>query len=193
MHLPVAPACNLQCNYCNRKFDCSNESRPGVSSSLLTPEQAVAKVRQVATAIPQLSVVGIAGPGDPLANIGRSFKTLELIREQLPDLKLCLSTNGLMLPDAVDRLLEVGVDHVTVTINTLDPDIAAQIYAWLWLDGERYSGREAGKILVARQRGAQTDGKRCAREDQLGADTRYQRSFSGGCQPDIAAIRRLYS
>jgi nitrogen fixation protein NifB len=111
----------------------------------------VAKVRQVATAIPQLSVVGIAGPGDPLANIGRSFKTLELIREQLPDLKLCLSTNGLMLPDAVDRLLEVGVDHVTVTINTLDPDIAAQIYAWLWLDGERYSGREAGKILVARQ------------------------------------------
>jgi hypothetical protein len=29
MHLPVAPACNLQCNYCNRKFDCSNESRPG--------------------------------------------------------------------------------------------------------------------------------------------------------------------
>lgn len=73
--------------------------------------------------------MGIAGPGDPLANIGRSFKTLELIREQLPDLKLCLSTNGLMLPDAVDRLLEVGVDHVTVTINTLDPDIAAQIYA----------------------------------------------------------------
>lgn len=84
MHLPVAPACNLQCNYCNRKFDCSNESRPGVSSTLLTPEQAVVKVRQVAQAIPQLSVVGIAGPGDPLANIARTFRTLELIREQLP-------------------------------------------------------------------------------------------------------------
>ncbi|ANR77489.1 nitrogenase cofactor biosynthesis protein NifB [Kosakonia sacchari] len=151
MHLPVAPACNLQCNYCNRKFDCSNESRPGVSSSLLTPEQAVAKVRQVATAIPQLSVVGIAGPGDPLANIVRTFTTLEMVREQLPDMKLCLSTNGLMLPDAVDRLVSLGVDHVTVTINTLDPEIAAQIYAWLWLDGERYSGREAGEILIARQ------------------------------------------
>ncbi|SFT64623.1 nitrogen fixation protein NifB [Kosakonia arachidis] len=151
MHLPVAPACNLQCNYCNRKFDCSNESRPGVSSSLLTPEQAVAKVRHVAAAIPQLSVVGIAGPGDPLANIQRTFTTLEMVREQLPDLKLCLSTNGLMLPDAVERLVNVGVDHVTVTINTLDADIAAQIYAWLWLDGERYSGREAGEILIARQ------------------------------------------
>ena len=151
MHLPVAPACNLQCHYCNRKFDCSNESRPGVSSSLLTPAQAVAKARMVAAAIPQLSVVGIAGPGDPLANMGRTFQTLELLREQLPDVKLCLSTNGLMLPDAADRLIDVGVDHVTVTVNTLDPDIAAQIYAWIWLDGERYSGREAGQILVARQ------------------------------------------
>ncbi|STS91889.1 nitrogenase cofactor biosynthesis protein NifB [Klebsiella variicola] len=81
----------------------------------------------------------------------RTFRTLELVRDQLPDLKLCLSTNGLMLPDAVDRLLEVGVDHVTVTINTLDADIAGQIYAWLWLDGERYCGREAGEILIARQ------------------------------------------
>lgn len=151
MHLPVAPACNLQCNYCNRKFDCNNESRPGVSSTLLTPEQAVLKVRQVAQAIPQLSVVGIAGPGDPLANMTRTFRTLELVRDQLPDLKLCLSTNGLMLPDAVERLLEVGVDHVTVTINTLDADIAGQIYAWLWLDGERYRGQEAGEILIARQ------------------------------------------
>nr|WP_318381762.1 nitrogenase cofactor biosynthesis protein NifB [uncultured Enterobacter sp.] len=151
MHLPVAPACNLQCNYCNRKFDCSNESRPGVSSSLLTPAQAVAKARMVAAAIPQLSVVGIAGPGDPLANMGRTFQTLELLREQLPDVKLCLSTNGLMLPDAAARLIDVGVDHVTVTVNTLDADIAAKIYAWIWLDGERYHDRDAGQILIARQ------------------------------------------
>ncbi len=151
MHLAVAPACNLQCNYCNRKYDCSNESRPGVVSTLLTPEQAVAQARQVAAAIPQLSVVGIAGPGDPLANMTRTFNTLTQLREQLPDVKLCLSTNGLLLPDAVDRLLDVGVDHVTVTLNTLDPAVAAQVYAWLWLDGERYTGEEAGRILLARQ------------------------------------------
>ncbi|MFS2225139.1 nitrogenase cofactor biosynthesis protein NifB [Pantoea sp. B65] len=151
MHLAVAPACNLQCNYCNRKYDCSNESRPGVVSELVTPQQAVAKARQVAKAIPQLSVVGIAGPGDPLANIGRTFQTLELMRQQLPDIRLCLSTNGLMLPDVVDRLVEVGVDHVTVTLNALDADIAAQIYAWAWYQGDRYQGREAGELLLARQ------------------------------------------
>ncbi len=67
MHVAVAPACNLQCNYCNRKYDCSNESRPGVTSQKLTPEQAVRKVMAVASRIPQLTVVGIAGPGDSLA------------------------------------------------------------------------------------------------------------------------------
>ncbi|NDL62975.1 nitrogenase cofactor biosynthesis protein NifB [Acerihabitans arboris] len=151
MHLAVAPACNLQCHYCNRKYDCSNESRPGVVSEVLSPAEAIAKARHVAAALPQLSVIGIAGPGDPLANIARTFKTLEGLRLALPDMKLCLSTNGLALPDVVDRLVDIGVDHVTVTVNALDVDIATQIYPWLWFDGERLEGREAAALLLERQ------------------------------------------
>ncbi|TIR84472.1 MAG: nitrogenase cofactor biosynthesis protein NifB, partial [Mesorhizobium sp.] len=64
MHVAVAPACNVQCNYCNRKYDCANESRPGVVSEKLTPDQALRKVIAVANEVPQLSVLGIAGPGD---------------------------------------------------------------------------------------------------------------------------------
>ena len=45
MHVAVAPACNIQCHYCNRKYDCANESRPGVVSELLTPDQAVKPLR----------------------------------------------------------------------------------------------------------------------------------------------------
>ncbi|HEY5716377.1 MAG TPA: nitrogenase cofactor biosynthesis protein NifB [Psychromonas sp.] len=151
MHLPVAPACNIQCNYCNRKYDCANESRPGVVSELLTPEQALLKAQAVAGAIPQLSVIGIAGPGDPLANPERTFKTLELIREAMPDIKLCISTNGLTLSDHIDELVRLGVDHVTVTINALDEVVAAQIYKWIYYKGRRYEGVEAGRILIERQ------------------------------------------
>lgn len=68
MHVAVAPACNIQCHYCNRKYDCANESRPGVVSELLTPDQAAKKVMAVAANIPKMTVLGIAGPGDPLAN-----------------------------------------------------------------------------------------------------------------------------
>jgi nitrogen fixation protein NifB len=151
MHLAVAPACNLQCNYCNRKFDCSNESRPGVVSERLTPEQAVRKVLAVAAEVPSLSVVGIAGPGDPLANPAQTFATLEGVARAAPDLKLCLSTNGLALPDHVDRLAALGVEHLTVTVNAVDPEVGARIVPWIAWQGRRLRGVEAARVLMARQ------------------------------------------
>jgi nitrogen fixation protein NifB len=109
MHVAVAPACNIQCNYCNRKYDCANESRPGVVSELLTPEEAAHKALVIGGKIPQMTVLGIAGPGDPLANPEKTFRTFELVAKEAPDIKLCLSSNGLMLPDYVDRLKELNI------------------------------------------------------------------------------------
>jgi nitrogen fixation protein NifB len=151
MHVAVAPACNIQCNYCNRKFDCTNETRPGVVSEVLDPEQALRKVKAVAAKIPQLTVMGIAGPGDPLANPKRTFETLERVGREMPGIKLCLSTNGLALPQYVDRLVELGVDHVTITINAVDPHVAAGIYAWAVWEGRRLTGEAAAAILIRQQ------------------------------------------
>lgn len=151
MHVAVAPACNMQCNYCNRKYDCANESRPGVTSEKLTPEQAAKKVLAVASRIPQMSVLGIAGPGDPLANPDKTFRTFELVAKAAPDIKLCLSTNGLALPDHVDAIARLNIEHVTITINMIDPEIGAQIYPWIFYNHKRYSGLEAANILTRRQ------------------------------------------
>lgn len=151
MHVAVAPACNIQCNYCNRKYDCANESRPGVVSELLTPEQAAHKALIIGGKIPQMTVVGIAGPGDPLANPEKTFRTFELIAEQAPDIKLCLSTNGLMLPDYIDRIKQLNIDHVTITINMVDPEIGAKIYPWVHYRRKRYRGLEGARILHERQ------------------------------------------
>jgi nitrogen fixation protein NifB len=151
MHVAVAPACNIQCHYCNRKFDCSNESRPGVVSEKLTPEQALRKVIAVASRIPQLSVLGIAGPGDALANPRNTFRTFELVAEALPHLKFCLSTNGLALPDFVDTICHTNIDHVTVTINAVDPEIGRRIYPWVFHGHRRWTGLDAARILFERQ------------------------------------------
>ena len=151
MHAAVAPACNIQCHYCNRKYDCANESRPGVVSELLTPAQAVKKTLAVAAAIPQMSVLGIAGPGDPLANPERTFETFREIARHAPDIKLCVSTNGLALPDCVDELQKYNIDHVTITINCVDPDVGAKIYPWIFWKNRRVFGREAAAILIERQ------------------------------------------
>ena len=64
MHVAVAPACNIQCHYCNRKYDCANESRPGVVSELLTPDQAVKKVMAAASTTPQKNDLGEKGRGN---------------------------------------------------------------------------------------------------------------------------------
>jgi len=151
MHVAVAPACNIQCNYCNRKYDCANESRPGVVSEKLTPEQAAKKVLAVASTIPQMTVLGVAGPGDPLANPAKTFKTFELISKTAPDIKLCLSTNGLALPDHVDTIARYNVDHVTITVNMVDPEVGAKIYPWIFWKNRRVTGIEAAKILTERQ------------------------------------------
>jgi len=151
MHVAVAPACNIQCNYCNRKYDCANESRPGVVSEKLTPQQAAKKVLAVASTIPQMTVLGIAGPGDPLANPEKTFQTFDLIAKTAPDIKLCLSTNGLALPDHVDTIAGYNVDYVTITINMVDPEIGAKIYPWVFWKHKRYTGVEAAKLLTDRQ------------------------------------------
>nr|CRH04605.1 Nitrogenase FeMo cofactor biosynthesis protein NifB [Candidatus Magnetococcus massalia] len=151
MHLAVAPACNIQCNYCNRKYDCTNESRPGVVSELLTPDEALIKVRAVKEQIPQLTVVGIAGPGDPLANPERTFEVCEKVAKEFPDIQLCLSTNGLTLPDHVERIKQLGVHHVTITINALDATVASQIYPWIYHGNRRKRGEKAAAILIENQ------------------------------------------
>lgn len=151
MHLPIAPKCNISCNYCVRKYDCPNESRPGVTTDILTPEEAFRKYAEVKKSVPNLSVVGIAGPGDALANFNETRKTLELIREFDKEVTFCLSTNGLMLPQYANEMIELGVSHVTVTMNAVDPVIGGRIYKYINYMGMKYYGETAAAILMSNQ------------------------------------------
>jgi nitrogen fixation protein NifB len=150
MHLPVAPACNIQCKYCVRKYDCANESRPGITSRVLTPSEAVERVEAFVERNDRVSVIGIAGPGDPLANEA-TFETLSALRRGFPHLTLCVSTNGLLLPERLADLVRAGVKSLTVTINAVLPETAERIYSWVLYHGKRLSGREAAMTLLANQ------------------------------------------
>jgi nitrogen fixation protein NifB len=151
MHLPVAPACNIQCNYCNRKYDCSNESRPGVVSKLVDPDLGLKQFNAIKKRAPNLKVVGIAGPGDALANPHATFATLAKIQQADPDVQLCISTNGLMLERYVNKLVELNVHHLTITINCIDPDIGQKIYPWVYYENRRLRGVEASQCLITNQ------------------------------------------
>ena len=151
IHLPVAPRCNIQCNFCNRKFDCVNESRPGVTSGILSPQQALVYLKKVMGELDNLSVVGIAGPGDPFANAEETMETLRLVRAEYPEMILCLATNGLNLVPYVEELAELNVSHVTVTINGVEEEVVEKVYSWIRYGKRVRRGSEMAGILLQNQ------------------------------------------
>lgn len=153
MHLAVAPKCNIKCGYCTRKHDCANESRPGVTSRVLTPAEAMVRVREVmASPITGsiVKVIGIAGPGDPLFN-QTTFDTFRMVDAEYPHLIKCLSTNGLLLPDKMALLEEIGLHSLTVTLNALDPRVGAKIYSRVHYEGKTLTGEEGAELLLRNQ------------------------------------------
>ena len=151
MHLPVAPACNLGCNFCERTVGVAAATYrgPGSSRSILSPQAASALVDRIAV-FGWLRVVGIAGPAEPLAN-DETFETLRVVGAAHPDLILCLSTNGLELEQSLPELLQAGLKALTVTINTTLPETAARLYAWADIDGRRVTGEAAAAEILLRQ------------------------------------------
>ncbi|MFT4078248.1 radical SAM protein [Rhodomicrobium sp.] len=149
LHLPVAPTCNIACAFCRRDFN-RREQRPGVATRLLSPDEAVGIVERALALLPNLAVVGIAGPGDPLAT-SHALETFARVHERWPHLVLCLSTNGLALPQHVDALATAGVETVTVTVNAVDPEIQAQITPKIAWQRKRVDGIAAAERLIASQ------------------------------------------
>ena len=127
----------------------SHSYRPAVTDRILTPEETLSEVAQYVEDA-SFTVVGIAGPGEPLYNPS-TFETLMLVRDNYPQLTLCLSTNGLLLPKYAERLRDLGVRTLTVTLNTVDPEVGKRIYAYIQYDGKVLKGMKGAKILLENQ------------------------------------------
>ena len=152
VHLPVAPRCNIQCAFCERRV-CASQAmqHPGWAQRTLSPDEAARLVDGLAAARREETfVVGVAGPGDPLAN-AETFEALGRIHRTHPALLKCISTNGLLLEESLPQLIEVGVTALTVTINAPDGEVGRQIYAWVRHRGAVYRGQEAAELLIASQ------------------------------------------
>lgn len=148
MHLAVAPRCNIKCGFCKPTVSpCAHGCTPGVSKRLLTPEEAEARVRQALEEQGvDIGIVGIAGPGEPLYNL-ETFQTIALIRRRFPKIHVCLSTNGLLLPQSVELIRQLGVETLTVTVNAATPSVGARIYESVM----GTPGEEGARLLMERQ------------------------------------------
>jgi nitrogen fixation protein NifB len=151
VHLPVAPRCNIQCNFCERRV-CANLTiqHPGWTAKVLSVREAVELVRSIVHSGEENFVVGVAGPGDPLAN-EETFEALRAIHDQYPQILKCLSTNGLLLGEKLPEILGAGVSALTVTVNAPDSAVGKGIYSWVRYQGTVYRGQEAAEVLLTSQ------------------------------------------
>ncbi|MFC1957313.1 radical SAM protein [Chloroflexota bacterium] len=150
IHLPVAPRCNIQCNFCEHRM-CAEIQHPGWATKLLSVAEAVGFIQSVVDERQDYDlVVGIAGPGDALAN-DQTFQALALIHNQYPQIVNCLCTNGLLLEDKLEEIVDAGVRALTVTINAPDNNVGKEIYSWVKYQGTIYRGEEATTLLITKQ------------------------------------------
>lgn len=149
IHLPVSPACNIECRFCDRKIN-DYEERPGVAATVITPDEAVDAVGRAIEIAPEIKVAGIAGPGDTLAT-DTALETFRKLKKKYPDMIKCMSTNGLLLPEKAQEIIEVGIDSLTVTVNAVDPEIEAKLNGGILYHGVHYTGTEAAEILIHNQ------------------------------------------
>ncbi len=149
VHLPVAPRCNVSCNFCERSLN-RTEKRPGCTEKILSPDEAIKKVEKVLKRGVPLKVVAVAGPGEPLFN-DETFEVMMEVKKRFPHLIRCIATNGTLLLDKMELLIRAGIDTVTVSICAVDADVGKRIYEYVCFNGRRYSGEKGAQLLIKRQ------------------------------------------
>lgn len=149
IHLPISPTCNIECRFCDRRIN-DYEQRPGVASTVIKPEESIEVIQKSLELCPEIKVAGIAGPGDTLAS-DYALETFRLIKQHFPDLVKCMSTNGLLLAEKAQEVIDADIDSLTVTVNAVDPEIEAKLNRGILWHGKYYTGVEAAEILIRNQ------------------------------------------
>jgi nitrogen fixation protein NifB len=116
----------------------------------MTPDEAIQIAEKEITIQPRLKIVAVSGPGEPLAN-AETFTTLQGVLMKHSEIHFCLSTNGTLLEESLDALLDLNVSAISVSMSTQSYIIASFLYEWAIIDGRILKGSEMGKEIVTRQ------------------------------------------
>lgn len=119
IRISVTDRCNLRCVYCMPE--------EGIES---IPHQEILRFQEIVRVCRIMAANGIhkvkLTGGEPLVR----RRITELIRElkEIPGIdNVTITTNGVLLEEMYDDLVDAGIDAITVSLDTLDPDMYRQI------------------------------------------------------------------
>lgn len=119
LRISVTDKCNLRCRYCMPEEGVPKRSH----GEMLTEDETILAVEAAAAlGIRKIRITG----GEPLVkknivSICRRAAVVEGIEE------VCLTTNGILLPQLGKALREAGVKRINLSLDTLDPEKYAHI------------------------------------------------------------------
>ena len=119
LRISVTDKCNLRCRYCMPEEGVCKKSH----ADMLTEDEIIQAVEAAAAlGIRKIRITG----GEPLVkknivSICRRTAVVEGIKE------VCLTTNGILLPQLAKDLKAAGVKRINLSLDTLDPEKYAHI------------------------------------------------------------------
>ena len=119
LRISVTDKCNLRCRYCMPEEGVCKKSH----ADMLTEDEIIQAVEAAAAlGIRKIRITG----GEPLikkniVSICRRTAAVEGIKE------VCLTTNGILLPQLAKELKAAGVKRINLSLDTLDPEKYAHI------------------------------------------------------------------
>ena len=119
LRISVTDKCNLRCRYCMPEEGVCKKNH----ADMLTEDEIIQAVEAAASlGITKIRITG----GEPLVkknivSICRRTAQVEGIKE------VCLTTNGILLPQMAKPLKEAGVKRLNLSLDTLNPDKYAYI------------------------------------------------------------------
>ena len=145
LRISLTDKCNLRCRYCMPEEGVCRRAH----ADMMNEDEVVTAVKVAASlGIHKVRLTG----GEPLVkknilSICRRVAAVEGIRE------VCLTTNGLLLPELAQPLKEAGVRRLNLSLDTLDPEKYAYITRigrlegfWKGLDAALAAGFDKVKL-----------------------------------------------
>lgn len=114
MRISITDRCNLRCRYC---MPHGTECVP--MAEILTLEECAAVAAcGAALGIHKIKVTG----GEPLVRLG-CCDFIHMLKETPGIEKVTITTNGILLGQYLEELLQAGIDGINISLDTLDPEL----------------------------------------------------------------------
>jgi len=99
----------------------------------------------------RITGIELCGPGDVLASWPATQTCLQILHQEVPQTPLSLTCLGLGGADIYPDLLRFGVSRVTLQVDTVSPETAMKLYAWIRPGKKTVPLAQSAQILVDEQ------------------------------------------